>query len=147
MQRSTEATLDWSQWREKLGIDLYECSINILVSLPNEHLAVAPRLRACCKWILPDVQLLQVCELVDGLWEAAQLVGVQLQNLQHRELADGLREAGKLVGVQIQNRQHRELADGLREAADLVVDQGQPLQRGEFANSIWEFIKYAISDD
>ena len=146
MQRSTEATLDWSQWREKLGIDLYECSINILVSLPNEHLAVAPRLRACCKWILPDVQLLQVSELVDGLWEAAQPVGVQPQNLQHRELADGFREAGKLIGVQIQNRQHRELADGLREAADLVVDQGQPLQRGEFANSIWEFIKFAILD-
>ena len=135
MQRSTEATLDWSQWREKLGIDLYE------------HVAEAPRLRTCCKWIVLDVQLLQVCELVDGLWEAAQPVGVQLQNLQHRELADGFREAGKLVGVQIQNRQHRELADGLREAADLVVDQGQPLQRGEFANSIWEFIKYAISDD
>ena len=146
MQRSTEATLDWSQWREKLGIDLYECSINVLVSLPNEHLAVAPRLRACCKWILPDVQLLQVSELVDGLWEAAQLVGVQLQNLQHRELADGLREAGKLVGLQIQTRQHRELADGLREAADHVADQGQRLQRGEIANALWEFIKYAISD-
>ena len=73
MQRSTEATLDWSQCRDKLGIDLDECYANTLVSLPNEHIAVAPSLRAFPNWVLPDVQLPQRPELADGVRETGKL--------------------------------------------------------------------------
>ena len=102
MQRSTEATLDWSQWRDKLGIDLYECSINTLVSLPNDHIAVAPRLRAFRNWVLPDVQLPQRPEVLNDPREADELVAPHVQLLQLCEVADGLREAVEMVCRKLQ---------------------------------------------
>ena len=52
--------------------------------------------------VAPHVQLLQRCEVADGLREAAELVSRNVQILQHSELAEALREAAELVCRKVQ---------------------------------------------
>ena len=40
--------------------------------------------------------------------------------LQRSELGNGLREAAELIGCQVENLQRGEVGDGLREAVELV---------------------------
>ena len=136
MQRSTEATLDWSQCRDKLGIDLDECSANTLVSLPNEHIAVGPSPRAPRNWVLSDVQLLQCHEVSNGLREVAEMVCRKLQIFQPSERAESLREAAELVCRKVQITQCCEVVDGLRDARELVCRQVQIMQSCEVVDGL-----------